>query len=201
MTELNGFSAIQEAEAADSETADTPKRRGRPPGSRNKIGKGARALIATEGLAGIRMACRIAAGRVLVFNDVDRDTGFKRKLVPTTGDMLTAQRLLLERLVPALKSSELTGADGSSLFPANEHGEPVSNRKLAMSVLQLLREARPDVAEPDEAGPLNHRISDDLPAAVADDPIPDVDVEPQLQPHEIRADNRPPAAPLPRVVR
>ena len=85
------------------------------------------------------MACRIAAGRVLVFNDVDRDTGFKRKLVPTTGDMLTAQRLLLERLVPALKSSELTGADGSSLFPANEHGEPVSNRKLAMSVLQLLR--------------------------------------------------------------
>ena len=43
--------------------------------------------------------------------------GFKRKLVPTTGDMLTAQRLLLERLVPALKSSELTGAGRFVPFP------------------------------------------------------------------------------------
>jgi len=56
--------------------------------------------------------CKIAAGQVVYFRDRDPDTGRRRKLVPSEEAMLQAQKTIIERLLPALKAQELTGANG-----------------------------------------------------------------------------------------
>jgi hypothetical protein len=73
-----------EGEAPVIETGTTekrPKKRGpgRPAGAKNMVGADARALLAKNGLAGVKALCAIAAGRA-VYRPIA--SGAREKLVP-----------------------------------------------------------------------------------------------------------------------
>jgi hypothetical protein len=101
------------AEESPPAPAARTRRGGRPKGSKNRVSATARELLAKDGLAGIKALCSIAAGRA-IFRVLKG--GARERIVPELRDMLEAQRAILSRLVPELKATELTGADGSALF-------------------------------------------------------------------------------------
>jgi hypothetical protein len=154
MLKLVGNSEDDDNEATGSNTGSVEKtsKRGRPKGSKNKVSADARELLAQHGLAGVRALCAIAAG-MAIYRPREAD-GRREKLVPDLGQMLTAQKAILDRLVPSLKATELTGADGKDLIPA---AEPQDHRQISRAILQVLGSAV---------------LTDDAAEAFAEDTIP-----------------------------
>jgi hypothetical protein len=136
--------------------AKEPKKkgRGRPKGSRNKLTADARQVLAKHGLPGLRMLCTIAAGRP-VFRPHGAD-GKREKLTPSLDQMLTAQKAVIDRLVPALKATELTGNEGEPLFPATD----ASPRTIARAVAGILREATIEDGPSGGAAPQTPEVSE-----------------------------------------
>jgi len=62
------------------------------------------------------------------------------RLSPELADMLSAQKAILDRLVPALRATEMTGKDGSALIP---DAPKQSNRQTARALLSLLASGVP----------------------------------------------------------
>lgn len=142
-----GGSATVRETGAMSNQAEK-RRPGRPKGSRNKLNADARGLLAKNGLAGVRALCAIAAGRP-IWRPREAD-GRREKLTPDLDHMLTAQKAILNCLVPSLKATEITGQNGAPLIPEQES----SPRHLARAIVALLGEGVPA----DDAG-------DDVPRA------------------------------------
>ena len=123
--------------------ADEPERRGRgrPKGSRNKISRDARELIAQHGLGAVRTLCRIAAGKAFTRLLTEQE---REKITPTLDQRINAARTILDRLVPQLKASEVvadvrTSSDFSGwlLKGAGEpEPEPVSAREHVMRKIE-----------------------------------------------------------------
>lgn len=136
------------ADTSDVETSEertetpVPSRRGRKPGSKNRVGADARALLAEHGLAGIRALCSIAAGRA-VYRPLKG--GGRERLVPELADMISAQKAILSRLVPELKATELTGKDGAALIPGSiDPSHPNYYHEASKSILSVFQQAVPD---------------------------------------------------------
>jgi hypothetical protein len=124
---------------AAEETQPKKRSRGRPKGSRNKLTADARSVLAQHGLAGLRMLCRIAAGQP-VYRPRGKD-GSREKLVPTLDQMLKAQYSVVDRLVPSLKATELTGADGNPIATQDVGHDEHHPRDIARAMLAVLRDA------------------------------------------------------------
>ena len=71
--------------------------------------------------------------------------GQREKLAPNVDQMQAAQKLVVERLVAAVRSSEITGKDGAALIP--QPTEPPDTRQLARVVLGILSHAKTDEAD------------------------------------------------------
>jgi hypothetical protein len=82
------------------------RRRGRPKGSPNKVSRDAKALLANHAPPAIRALCKIAAGTPV---KVAGPNGTRRVLVPDVDQMLVAARIVADRLIPALKATEVGG--------------------------------------------------------------------------------------------
>jgi hypothetical protein len=116
-----------------TEAAPPPKRRpGRPQGSKNRVSADARALLASDGLAGIKQLCAIAAGRT-IYRPL-RGGAARELLIPDLDQMLTAQRIIVSRLIPELKAADLTIEQ--KVTPYDEPRPDV--RKVARALLSLL---------------------------------------------------------------
>jgi len=88
-----------------------PKSGGRRKGADSKVGKEGREWLA-ENSRCLDVLARVCAGKAV---KMAGPTGKKLWHYPTWEDQKWAAELLLPRLVPALSSAELTGADGGPL--------------------------------------------------------------------------------------
>jgi hypothetical protein len=112
--------------------APTKRRPGRPQGSKNKLSKDARVLLASKGLAGIKALCDIAAGRT-IYRPLRGGKG-REALTPSLDQMIAAQRILVSRLVPELRAVE-------AVVDANvrhDDAPQYSTRQTARAILNLL---------------------------------------------------------------
>lgn len=139
MKDLDDFDIADEPEAVTSTVADEKphKKLGRPKGAKNKFSSDARALLARHGPAAIRQLCKIAAGQCV--SRWPAGGGAREQLTPSIRDMLTAQQIIIDRMVPTLRSSELTGADGAALIPKPDTVFDI--RQTAIAMLSIAREA------------------------------------------------------------
>lgn len=101
------------SEAVSETVSDAPvpgmkRGRGRPPGSRNKVGRSAKELLDLHGKGAIETLCAVAAGHV-VYGPPD-DAGKRQKIMPTLDQRISAAKTVLDRLVPTLKASEVSAA-------------------------------------------------------------------------------------------
>ena len=90
-------------EALETDTAtvsdEKPRSgRGRPRGAKNKFSSDVRALLARHGPAAIRQLCRIAAGHAV--SRWPAGGGAREQLTPSIREMLEAQKVILDRMVP-----------------------------------------------------------------------------------------------------
>jgi len=86
--------------------AEEKRGRGRPKGSRNKVSSDARRLIAEHGLGAVKTLCKIAAGQTIYA--APDGSGKRERIVPSLDQRISAARVVLDRLVPSLKASEVT---------------------------------------------------------------------------------------------
>ena len=119
MLEICDFPSKTKDAGADKETVSTdsavPKCRkgGRPKGSKNKTGKVAREAIAEAEPE--RFLIRIMKGQKFMRA---AEEGAKRRVAcyPTLAESTVAAKTLLSKIIPDLKSQELTGNDGGPLI-------------------------------------------------------------------------------------
>ena len=136
----NENSNLGDDEATECNTGvdETPlKKRGRPKGSKNRLTAEARGVLAKHGLAGLRQLCAIAAGRPVYR---PRSSGERQMLMPNLDQMLTAQKAIVDRLVPQLKATELTGAEGAPLIPTDADTKSIANAVLNFARDRLVTE-------------------------------------------------------------
>jgi hypothetical protein len=125
-------------------TPGVKRGRGRPPGSRNKVGKSAMDLIALHGKGAIETLCRVAAGHA-VFSAPD-DKGNRERLNPTLAERVAAAKIIADKLVPTLKASEISGAMSNSLTIEKA---PPSNIDIAKALLNVFgASAEPPPSKP-----------------------------------------------------
>ena len=87
-----------------------PRTGGRPKGSRNRLPEELRRYIDQRGRP-LDFLAAIAAGRKVTAADPENPDR-KVRVYPSLPDRIAAARALLNKLLPDLKSSELTGAGG-----------------------------------------------------------------------------------------
>ncbi len=70
-------------------------------------------------------------------------------------ERLKGLQLIMDRTVPTLQATELTGKDGAELFPAVTR-KPEDTRQMARAIISVLSEAVPDGASVSVAAPDEH---------------------------------------------
>lgn len=131
-------------EAEPISPATEKRGRGRPKGSRNKVGRDARALLAADGLGAVKTLLTIASGhRLLSAPDA---SGARQVVVPTLDQRIAAARTVLDRLVPALKATEISGGLDNQLSVASEPAH--STFDIAKALLSVLNSAAPTQLPP-----------------------------------------------------
>src|SRR5687768_6649378 len=113
------------------EIAGAKRRRGRPLGAKNKYGHDARELIARSGHGAVETLLRVASGRALY--SAPGEDGKRQKIIPNLDQRLFAARTILDRLVPVLKSSEVT----STVTNLDADGQPYTTKDLACVLLSV----------------------------------------------------------------
>jgi hypothetical protein len=131
------FEAEPEAVSATVTDEKPSKKLGRPRGAKNKFSADARALLELHGPAVVRQLCRIASGKTVY--RWPAGGGAKEELTPSVKDMIHAGELIIDRMMPALKSTELTGANQSPLIP--ESNVAVGLTATAEALQSIFREA------------------------------------------------------------
>jgi hypothetical protein len=141
-----GFQADQEGEASDCKTGaiennvielpDLKRGRGRPKGSKNRVSKDARELIAQRGKGAIAALCRLAEGKAIFRLGPG---GVRERLSPDLDQCLVAQRIVVDKLLPSLKTSEV--ASVTATFNGDDPNNPVSARDTAKAILTTLGSA------------------------------------------------------------
>ena len=116
-------------------------RRGRPPGSKNKFSASSREVLEKFGPAVAEAICKFALGKPITRVNAK---GQREKISPNIDQMQTSQKMVVERLVAAVKATELTGKDGEALIPHTEDPNP---RQLARAILAIFSEASLEAAE------------------------------------------------------
>lgn len=105
----NSYAEFRSGEAVETDAPQAPKRgRGRPPGSRNKVSRDARELLAKHGDGAIATVCRLASGKA-IYGPPGAD-GKRHKIQPTLDQRIAAAKIVIDRLVPTLKATELSGS-------------------------------------------------------------------------------------------
>lgn len=131
-------------EATDSNTGGEEKLlqrrpRGRPKGSRNKFSASSKEVLEKFGPAVTEAICKFALGKPITRINAK---GQREKISPNIDQMQTSQKMVVERLVAAVKATELTGKDGEALIPKVD--DAPDDRKLARAVLGILGHAQMD---------------------------------------------------------
>jgi hypothetical protein len=153
----NGATEGSEAPEAGQPDPPEPRKRGRPKGTPKTGGRTkAPPLTAPEirdALLGksnaIEELCKIAKGEQM------RWSGPTGKVVwryPTAQEQISALRLIIDKTVPTLQATQLSGDPEAPLIPT----PPPDSLDLARVVLGVLREAAPDRANVSVSGPDEH---------------------------------------------
>jgi hypothetical protein len=95
--------------AGNAEPSKPRSKGGRPKNSKNRVSADAKALLLEHGMAGLRALCNFAAGRA-VYRPIKG--GARERLVPDVDQMISAQKVIVDRLVPSLKAQELSSPRG-----------------------------------------------------------------------------------------
>jgi hypothetical protein len=85
----------------------------------------------------------IASGRKVQAADPE-NPGAKKSVYPTLPDRIAAARVLLAKVAPDLRATELTGAEGKPLIP---EPKAMSNFEIARRLAFILRSAKEEQAE------------------------------------------------------
>ena len=99
-----------------------PKTGGRKPGTANQLPTELRQFINQRGRP-LDLLAAIAAGRQVTAADPD-NPGRKIKVYPTLRERTTAAQTLLNKLLPDLRATELTGVDGGPIAIDRTSGLP-----------------------------------------------------------------------------
>jgi hypothetical protein len=152
--------------------------RGRPPGSRNKVGKSVKQLLDLHGKGSVEFLCALAAGHV-VYGAVGAD-GERERLNPTVAERLQAAKIVVDKLVPTLKMSEAEITSSVTVsgdaFPNHHPGD------LAKAMLGVLNAGRPPQATLPTLSveaPLAMPTPDPIPEPQASIPAPVPEPEPE----------------------
>jgi hypothetical protein len=103
---------------------------GRRRGTKNKFTVASRDEIVRLGDP-VGLMCRVAAGHA-VFAAVEPGSRIKVKLIPTLEQRLKAAELLLRKLLPDLKATEVSGPDGAPIAVAVEYSDQELARRVAL---------------------------------------------------------------------
>ena len=138
MNDTDNFDLDGELEAVSTTVSSEngPRKRGRPKGAKNQFSGDMRALLERHGPAVLRQMCKIASGHAVTRWPVGG--GARETLTPSVKEMIEAGRILIDRALPALKSTELSGPDKAPLIPPGEQLDPHAT---ALAVLSIAREA------------------------------------------------------------
>lgn len=123
-----------------------PKTGGRQPGSGNRVPAELRQFINQRGRP-LELLSAIADGRKVSAADPE-DPGRKIRVYPSLKERTVAATTLLNKLLPDLRATELTGKDGEALIPDDQ---PVSDFELARKAAFLLAKVNHQLVEREEA--------------------------------------------------
>jgi hypothetical protein len=118
-----------------------PKTGGRKKGTPNVASQTTRAEIqarvVTVANSALEKMARIAAGEA-IFSGPHGSVGKASRRVPSIEMQMRAASTIIDKVLPALKASEITGADGAPLIPSA--AEP-NKRDLARAIMGVFRDA------------------------------------------------------------
>ena len=106
---IEARSPAAESGTVSSETALPMRRRGRPPGMRNRVTKEGKSRIAES--APWELLIRVMEGRT--FMRAEEGGRVSRRVKPTLEQSVKAAELLLRRVVPEIKAQEVSGPGGA----------------------------------------------------------------------------------------
>lgn len=140
------------AQSDSDNVEDVPRRKpGRPRGAQNKISRDAKALLALRGQPAIRALCKLAAGSPIFRRTAD---GKRERLEPNLDQIISAQKLVLDRLVPSLRAVEQSGGLANSNDITVTAPEP-TNMQLANALLNVLHAGRDSQPPTDTPSPVS----------------------------------------------
>jgi hypothetical protein len=138
---LENSQVTADADSAAESIPDNPKRpRGRPKGARNRVSRDCKELLAAGAPGAINQLLKIAKGGP-IFGPPGPERKRERREVDID-QQLSAIGLILSRLLPALKASEITSTSDVTIA-----GE-VTTKDLASALLGVLHRAIPERPEP-----------------------------------------------------
>ena len=113
-----------------------PKTGGRKPGSKNAVPNELRNYINHKGRP-LELLAAIASGRKVTAAD-PKDPCKKTSVYPSLTDRISAARVLMNKLVPDLRASEISGPDNG---PIQIESEPITDKERARRIAFALRKA------------------------------------------------------------
>ena len=113
-----------------------PKSGGRKPGSKNVVPSELRRFINQKGRP-LELLAAISSGRKITAGDPD-EPGKKIRVYPSLGERVAAARVLMNKLIPDLRATEISGSDGG---PVKIENKQFTNKERARRPVFMLREA------------------------------------------------------------
>ena len=129
----------------------------------------------------LELLFKICAGNLIKVGDAD---GGSKKVYPSLADRATAARVLLAKVLPDMKATEITGADGGAVEITTDNGlAPMAEVARRLSFIMASGDAAAGVTV--ETQPLPA-----LESAPAMQPVVEIEVDPLRLAENQRSDNR-----------
>ena len=153
---------------------------GRKKGTANKVTQDVRDYIMDKGKP-LELLFKICAGNLIKVGDAD---GGSKKVYPSLADRATAARVLLAKVLPDMKATEITGADGGAVEIVTDGGlAPMAEVARRLSFIMASGDAAAGVTV--ETQPLTPLQPEPLEQSIVEVPV-----DPLRRPENQRADNR-----------
>jgi len=144
---MGGPNMAPDSDTLDAPVDDTdsapepPKKRGRKAGVQNKFTVEMKELIQQRGKP-VELLCDVARG-VKIRIGPQAGPGEPKYAYPSLSERTAAAKILIGKLVPDMKVTEVTGADGERLVPGSS--EDKSDLDTARAIAFLLNKAARDL--------------------------------------------------------